>query len=651
MDTPLQSTPPQRLPPSAFDRGSVAVGGALLGLTVLLLLRRYVGIHHDAALYLGQGLLQRWPAIFGQDLVFAHGDGQERYTLLPWLLGHSLRWVEPAPLFLWTTLLSSVAFAAAGWYCLRALLPSGPRYWAWLGTLALPSTYGVVEMFGYGEQFLTPRPIAEASCLAAIALLAARRWALALAVLAMAAAFHPLQTLAAGLVMWAWAVLLDRRWLHLAWLAIPIFALAGLDFGPFGGLLRQIDPQWASNLRAFTRQIYVTEWTRPDWMTFVLDALVLWYACRSSPGAFGRWCGAALLGLGIGVLASLLLVDVWELVLPAGLQTWRVHWLAHWLAMAAIAALLHRDVRARDSSRALLLLLTCLLAWMSGQWFWLALACLYAAWPRVFTLRRGRLVPYVGALAALGIAILFASHIEGELARFGLAHYRLELYAVDRRILAFPALALGIPLLGTLVWSRAGTALRGMLGAVLCLVLLVAAGRWDVRSPLILAFEEATFRTDIFGIELPEEAEVFWSGHSLIGPWLVLRRASYFTPHQISGQVFNRALSEDGRMRLARVRPLIEEGMGCEEWSIPSDLRASCHISGAAMRRACQQDGFPSPDFLVLSLPQPQPAVGEWSIIDPATGEPAVTYRLYRCADIIGKPLAWSQAESSDIAR
>lgn len=74
------------------------LAGALLGLAMLLLVRRYWGIDHDATLYLGQALAQRWPGNFANDLFFLHGS-QGRYTLFPWLTGWLVGWLDPIAVF------------------------------------------------------------------------------------------------------------------------------------------------------------------------------------------------------------------------------------------------------------------------------------------------------------------------------------------------------------------------------------------------------------------------------------------------------------------------------------------------------------------------------------------------------------------------
>src|SRR5690606_21963209 len=149
---------------------------------------------------LGQGMLLRWPEIFGNDLAFVHGAGQERYTIFPLLIAKALGVAPPGRVFAVGALVAILAFAAACWVCVRAIVPEGQRYWAWLGVIVLPSGYGMTNTFAYGEQFLTPRPIAEAICLLAIGLMAHRRAWLSFGCLAIAYLFHPLQAIAATLV-------------------------------------------------------------------------------------------------------------------------------------------------------------------------------------------------------------------------------------------------------------------------------------------------------------------------------------------------------------------------------------------------------------------------------------------------------------------
>lgn len=616
------------------SRRLTLVAGALLGLAALLLIRRYAGIEHDSPLYLGTALLHHAPEIFARDLFFLHGS-QGNFTLFPWLLSLSFDWLSPSDVFLWGTLAGMVCFAGAGWYCLSALLPERQRYWAWLGVLCLPPTYGMTAIFKYGETFLTPRPFAEATCLLGIGLLVRGRWKAATACAVIALLLHPLQAIAAILVVWPWLVLQDRRWLHALWLAIPIAALGFTGIKPFDGLFAPIDAVWLQDLQEMTSQLFVTRWSDTDYRMLAFDGLLLGFAWKTLRGPFGAWCVAALAGLALGLAANLVLVDWLHLQLPAALQVWRAHWVAHWLGMAAFAALLFRDFESRDIPRALCLGLTGLLAWKLGGWTWPAFALLYAGWPWMTPRLQPRMHRLLGGLFAAGLLLLLVRHASTEWLTFRDAQYRLDLYAIDRRLLGFPLLALGLPLLGWHAWSMARRGRRLLMAVALLPLFLWSLMTWDGRTAMTLAVERNAFNPALFGYPIPEDAQVFWDEISVIGPWLTLGRADYFSAQQLSGAVFNRETGRSGRERLLRVRAVIEESLYCQGHPTLPETGAPCRISDASLRRACAPGPIIRPDYLILPYQQRQPALGTWSIADPITGGLAASYWLYGCDEIM----------------
>ena len=622
----------------SLDRGTAQarLAGALLGTCMLLLVHRYWGIDHDATLYLGHALAQHWPETFGNDLYFMHGS-QGRYTLFPLITGWLVGMFDPIATFFWGGLIGLLLFAMASWFSLRALLPEGRRYWAWLCVLVLPSFYGRAIIFSYAEPFLTPRPFAEGLCLAAIGLLARQRLSGAALCLLLAMLLHPLQVIAAALVIWPWLVNRDRRWLHTLWLALPIAAagLAGTE--PLAGLFIPLDAEWLAQLRAINGQLFVTGWAMADYRIVAFDALLLAFASRTADHAFGAWCRAAMAGLGMGIAASLLLVDVLHLTLPAALQLWRVHWLAHWFAMAGLAWLMARHAWHRDWARVALLALTSLLAWGPSDWLWLPFAGLYAGWPLVERHLRTQLRIVVAGLCGAGIAILASTHVVNEIANFRRAGYRLDLYALDQRLLAYPLVALGLPLVALTIWRGATSRMRPALALfVLFPICAIALMRWDITSQTRVALDANANMPTLFGAAIPEDAQVYWDNMSLLGTWSVLRRADYYDPQQLSGLVFNRGTVDDASIRIARMEPLIVESIGCQQAALPStNPTAACRISDAAMRQACAASPLPKPDYLVLPYRQPQPSLGSWTMEDHASGKPIATYWLYRCTDVI----------------
>ena len=190
--------------------------------------------------------------------------------------------------------------------------------------------------------------------------------------------------------------------------------------------------------------------------------------------------------------------------------------------------------------------------------------------------------------------------------------------------------------------------LRGKARVALAVLLLlpltaVAARAWDARSPAFRAIESAAFSTDIFGIDLPAGAQVYWNPELMTGPWLVLLRPSYFSNSQLSGQMFDRGTAMDGRIRETRLLPLARESLGCQLPNAPTD----CHISHAAMQAACGPGQGAAPDYLVLPYRQPEEEAGEWQLRNPDTGEDLVRYRLYDCKRVLAGATASKRGRAS----
>lgn len=609
----------------------------LSGLALTLLLKRYAGINHDAVLYLGEGFLRRWPTIFSQDLAFIHGSGQGRFTLFPYLLDLALQQWNAASIFMWGALASILLFAIASAFAVRALSEPGTRFWAWLGVTCLPATYGYGAMFKYNEPFLTARPLAESLCLVTIGLVASRRHAMAAVSLVAAGLLHPLQAIAIIPALWCYAVWLDRRWLHLSWIGLALLALAwplrsSLPLDPF----LVIDDAWLAILKDNTGQLFLGNWGADSFNAVLLDMVVLGYAATRTRAPLSTLGAAACAGLLLALAASYFLVDVFHRALPAGLQLWRTHWIAHWLAMATLAILAWQDVRTRDVPRAMLLVLVLLLTRNVAGYAWIALMGFYIAWPTLVTNgSAARLKPLLGWLFGIGIATLFASYVLLEWDRFRVAHYRFDLYAFDRRLLLFPLVPFGLSVLGYVLWKHLGRRARwGVIALVLLPLVGISALRWDARPPVVMTIERKANTPGIFGVDLPEDAQVYWAQHGVLGAWLVLNRASYYSPHQIAGQIFSRDLSFDADRRAERLTPLILDDMACEDRSRPLAEREHCRISDDGLRHACAPGSGGGPDYLVLPYRQAQPALGNWSITDPATREAAVTWHLYSCADL-----------------
>ena len=618
----------------AMSRSTWLAGG-LLGLSLMFMIQGYFGIDHDSALYLGEVMRLRFPDILGRDLFFSHGS-QGSYTLFPYLVAALLPFIDVSTFFLWATVVGMVFFAAASWLALRELLPATQRYLPWLALLCLPTAYGAYRIFGYGEPFFTPRLYAEGLCLLAIAQLARGRVAWGIACLALAAVLHPLQAIGAGLVAWLWLVSNSRAWLHALW-AIPAALILGLaGIAPFDGLLQSLDDATYKAASTYSTHLFVAGWRAVDFQTLAFDLVVLGIAARVAEGPWRRWAQAALLGVLIALATSFILADLMHLVLPTGLQLWRTHWLAHWLAMAAVGWMLQRDLAARDLPRIGLLTLAVTLAYGRPGWTWMPVVFLYLAWPQACPRLRPaiRTSVWVGAFAAVGL--FFLDYIGQIHQSFVEANHQLARVPFDRAFFTYPALSLAVALVGTWAWLRGNRALRLALFAFALLPLSTyAAYRWDSRPALYKALEAHEFQPALFGVAIPEDAQVYWERASVVANWLVLNRADYYSPQQLSGLVFSPGAAREFTHRMDRLKPLRQDVQSCLKPELPAEARRSCRISEAAMHAACALDkASPPPDYLILPYRQSSPSLGSWSIHDPAAEDPAMTYWLYACSDI-----------------
>ena len=279
------------------------------------------------------------------------------------------------------------------------------------------------------------------------------------------------------------------------------------------------------------------------------------------------------------------------------------------------------------------------MAWVLPGPGWVLVAVMYTFWP-CLTRDRPRAKSWLGWSCTLGILLLAANHVYSEFVIFRMAHYRLDLYAIDRRLLIFPPIGLGVAFFAAHAWQRTRPFLRVILMAgLLCPLVLMAALRWDARPPAVMAVEDAAFKPDIFGVRIPLDAQVYWSYDMLLASWLVLQRASYFSPHQLSGQVFNRDMAIDGRKRLNRLYPLLYDYRACQERSQNIKQRQHCRISDESLRLACAQSHESTPpDYIVLPFAQAQRALGTWTISDPVTEQAITHFHLYRCTDVMNTP-------------
>jgi len=609
---------------------------ALSGITVVLLLRRSRGIYHDALLYFAQSLLHYKPNIFSNDIFLSHGGGQSNYTIFPWLSGQLLHWFNPAPFFMVGALIGLMLFAAASWFFLKTILPEGQRYVPWMAILCFPTAYGYIAVFSYSEPFLTMRSFSEALCLFSAILLAHRRCIAALLLIVISGLLHPLQALTILPILWTWLVIGNKRWLHALWLIIPILIMAVAGVHPINGLFHKMDPFWLENVKQ-SPQLFITLWRINEFKYLAFDIFILLLALQRLPYSMSRWCQASLIALALGILGNLILVDWLHLALPAGLQIWRVHWLAHWFAMASIGLFLleHWQAKSRQWPQAILLMLIAQLAWGEANWSWLGAAIIYLGWrPWIINESRARIEPLLGWLFGITwLSLFFINMLHDN----GNINYYLELSSM----VGFMTLVFGIVMFFLYQWKKATILGSCILGAILVTALLIGIIRWDERSEIMRYFDALWGQTNIFGVYIPENAQVFWDIEHPLLSWSILNRPHYYSFIQMAGQVFNRTTTVVGYDRYFRIKQFNDDLGMCNKNKYAIGDNYYCPISDIALYSLCKPVSSPidqpPPDYFILPFNQDYPHLGQWSLYDEYNGLLIIKNNLYSCRDIMNK--------------
>lgn len=605
---------------------------------VLFYLHPYYGIRHDAVLYLGQALLTLDSGNISKDLFFAYGS-QASFTIFPPLIATLLAHFDASIVFMMSTAAGLMLFLLASATLLARIFPTPQWYWGLLALLIMPAAYGGLGVFSYAEAFFTGRSIAEPLALLAVAAYCARRRMLATMVWLFSALLHPLQALPVLIVWWCHRVSQDLRWLHLLWFPVLILMMAAFGFSPLPYLTTQYDAEWLAWIKVPNKHVFVTTWELKNWSSLTTDIFLVASLLRGSSGKLRAYSRAVLLATAVGFALSLLLVDLMHLVIPTGLQLWRVHWVLHWLAMAAVPLLLYQQYQqGRVTSIRFWLLLgivvlgnASLAASVSTYLVWLLIP-LYLKW-RWLEVRIGPGVRRLMLTAVpLALGVLVIKHGFFVYAQIQKSEGLREVVRPEFAVLAYPLVA------GALVWAglylyQRSASLRTALVLLLVPALIVAAVQWDRRSQWTRFIEYANYKSKLFGVKLEPGAQVYWVGE-LVAPWLILHRPSYFNGHQEAGMLFNRGNAKEAVLRQKNLSVLEFQQDICSVMDSLNQAPGSCRLDTSAVVDVCKQaDG--SLDYLVLNNSLDSPALGSWHIIGGIKGDTQITYNLYRCQDLL----------------
>lgn len=605
----------------------------ILLLTVLFYFRPYYGIRHDSILYLGQAYLSMDPDIFGRDLFFVYGS-QASFTIFPFLVGKLLALFSAPLLFQSLTLFGLIAFLIASAWFSRALFSWERVLWSLLSLLVIPPIYGGYGVFSYSEGFFTARSLAEPLLIFAMGFGVRNRYLPATVLWLLATLLHPLQGIAVLCIAWLWLLWQDRRWLGVLPVTVVMaIALAFADHQWGTGFFAHYDSEWLGWIQEPNQHVFLSLWDFRSWTTLGVELFLLLLVALYFEGLYRRIALVLMAAVVVGCSLSLILADWLKLVLPTGLQLWRVTWVAQWWVALMLPQLLIALYRKNNhvSVEILIVVIVVSLGLTQGVAQPYAVLLLIPAY-FLFSLGGSQLPTRTRVLAELGlwtailvIAVKYFLFSWGLYERTLLAWNSVRLEFV---LLTFPLFSGSILVLGWWLWWRNYWGVRAGLSCILMLLLVYSAMTWDQR-PEWTRYIESQDASSPFSISLRNGAQIYWQDE-LLAPWLILKRPSYFSGAQGAGLLFNRGTAEEFYHR-RKVTELLD--MQTQVCNIVNGLngKGACTVDVSALKDACSR-GEGELDYLILPSYVEGYEKGHWIL--KRSRSDSYTYYLYDCRSI-----------------
>jgi hypothetical protein len=544
-------------------RLTVSLALALLLVVLWLITHRYPGIDNDAQLYAFQALVRIHPAL-GTDLYLQNGS-QDQYTIFSPFYVSIIRLLGLQNATLLLTVSFAVGFFAAAWTLARDLTT---RDTAWLAAFALTITsgaYGAAGVFQVTDNYLTPRPLAEA--LVSIVLVCyfrgMKRTGLIIAIGALFV--HPLMALP-GLLLLICVWMPSRARIIgtiVGVLAVLSLAIIALTWPLVAHKLSLMDADWLDVVRERSHFLLLQQWTTSDWVLNARPFICLSITILSvGDERIRRLSVGALLVGAAGLAVAYIGSGIAPIAILIQGQAWRWVWVTTFISILLLAPTvleIWRDERCGP---------ICAILLVAG-WTCSALdgtACVSAAlilWlirahitPRTALYLRwtGYAVGVVIAIWALANAWTIVTSASAESGREPLFLGRMR-----------NVVGLGVPavLLVGVLWQWIRTSRSLPLPALAAVMLLTAAIYILPKSYNQVIVAGSAAQIAEFGDwrnAIPETSNVliadkFDSGSFV---WFTLGRPNYLSVNQSAGVVFSRKTALEVRRRSEVVLPLMD---------------------------------------------------------------------------------------------
>jgi hypothetical protein len=313
---------------------------------VMLLLRAYVSLAHDAILYAAQASNWLEPAVWQNDIFFRFGS-QDQFTVFSKIVGPVLSVLNVEVAFAVLYCLGHLLFVSGVWAVAQVLV--NDRRWAFLGALMMGLV--TVPFAGQGtfhivEPYLTPRLVALPMGLWAMACGFQARYLRAAMCLVVAGAFHPLYIMGPFLCilgMWLWP---RPRLLVATVIVAALGAAVVLGVPEIGSkVFGTMEDDWKCVARTCTSYNFITEWEPEDAVGILVAAMVHGLGLWLSPRLRG-FCAACLAVMVIALVGSYLAEMLPYKLLFQG-QPYRALWVPQFLALPVAVEVLRLTWQAK----------------------------------------------------------------------------------------------------------------------------------------------------------------------------------------------------------------------------------------------------------------------------------------------------------------
>ena len=557
-----------------------------------MLLHLYEGLRHDSIMYTLQGLAHVHPDYWSQDIYLRFGS-QDQFSLFPRLFARCIVWFGLDPAAEVLTAISEIAFFLAAWRLARLLLPERAALMGLFLLVALPGTYGSIDIFHIVEDFNTPRLLAEALVLAATVNWLQQRWLLAIACIAAGLLVHPLMTAGGiGLCLWLGLVQSKPRWA--LWLALlSVVALALVRIVASGPPLR-FDDFWFAVTPTALSYLLISHWNAYIWSVTLLPLVLLCVGSIVIEQQPARRLAQAALGIGIaGIALSAYGGDWLHLTLIVQGQPWRAMWLSSVIATLLLPQIAQQLWRAHAFGRALAFVLVAESALMGERYSaaiapiaLLLLGLLVAQRSgRQIPLRHQRLALYgSGLILTLSLIVLISDLLPAinfdffPHQQFAAPHWARR----TRELLHNGTLAFA--LLGVFAWAAWPRANRWSLPVLLAVCAAACCAMvpmtWQAWSRITFAPAEMQQFAE-WRDKIPPGSEVLFPEDPIF-TWVMLERPSYLSRSQATSALFSRSAAMFIYGRVEALRPYLRT-IGEDFW----DTDPKPDGSQPTLARAC----------------------------------------------------------------